>query len=59
MKVGPYDQEGVSFGPLISEEGVQKVERHVKDATSKGAQVVVGGKRSSLGFTFYEPTLSE
>lgn len=57
LKVGPYDQEGVSFGPLISQAGVEKVEHHVKDALDKGAKLEVGGKRSPLGFTFYEPTL--
>ncbi|KAI9006385.1 succinate-semialdehyde dehydrogenase [NADP+] GabD [Hyaloraphidium curvatum] len=57
LKVGPFDMEGVSYGPLISEAGVEKVERHVKDAVEKGAKLLHGGKRSPLGFTFYEPTL--
>lgn len=59
LKVGRYDEPGVSFGPLISQAGVEKVERHVKDAVDKGAEVLVGGKRSELGFTFFEPTLSK
>jgi len=36
---------------------VAKVEEHVSDALGKGAKVVVGGKRHSLGGLFYEPTL--
>ncbi|MBI3789653.1 MAG: aldehyde dehydrogenase family protein, partial [Gemmatimonadetes bacterium] len=30
---------------------------HVKDAVSKGATVILGGKRHTLGGTFYEPTV--
>ena len=33
------------------------MERHVADALSKGAKLVAGGKRSSLGGTYYEPTI--
>jgi succinate-semialdehyde dehydrogenase/glutarate-semialdehyde dehydrogenase len=33
------------------------VEEHVADAVAKGAKIVMGGKRSSLGGLFYEPTL--
>ena len=34
-----------------------KVERHIADALSKGAKLVTGGKPSSLGGTYYEPTI--
>ena len=33
------------------------MEQHVSDAKAKGAKVLLGGKRSSLGKTFYEATL--
>jgi succinate-semialdehyde dehydrogenase/glutarate-semialdehyde dehydrogenase len=36
---------------------VEKVEAHIEDAVSKGARVVVGGKRHALGGTFFEPTV--
>ena len=36
---------------------VEKMEEHISDATSKGARIVVGGKRHALGGTFFEPTL--
>jgi succinate-semialdehyde dehydrogenase/glutarate-semialdehyde dehydrogenase len=49
---GPSEQ-----GPLIDKGGLAKVEEHVKDAVSKGARVVLGGKRHKLGGTFYEPTI--
>jgi succinate-semialdehyde dehydrogenase/glutarate-semialdehyde dehydrogenase len=44
-------------GPLIDDRAVEKVEEHIRDATSKGAQVAVGGKRHSLGGRFFEPTI--
>jgi succinate-semialdehyde dehydrogenase/glutarate-semialdehyde dehydrogenase len=57
MKVGPGDEAGVVQGPLINKAAIEKVEAHVKDAVSKGAQVITGGKAHALGGTFYEPTV--
>ncbi len=57
FKVGRGHEEGVTIGPLIDKQGLAKVEDHVADAVSKGAKVVMGGKRHSLGGLFYEPTL--
>ena len=36
---------------------VEKVEQHITDAVSKGAKIVVGGDRHSMGGTFFQPTL--
>jgi succinate-semialdehyde dehydrogenase / glutarate-semialdehyde dehydrogenase len=44
-------------GPLIDAKAVAKVEEHVADALAKGATLALGGKRHSLGGTFYEPTV--
>ncbi|KMZ73718.1 Succinate-semialdehyde dehydrogenase, mitochondrial [Zostera marina] len=57
LKVGNGLMEGISQGPLINENSVQKAERLVNDALSKGAKVMLGGKRHNLGMTFYEPTV--
>ncbi len=57
MKVGPGTEKGVVQGPLINEAAVRKVEEHIQDAVSKGAEIVVGGKRHALGGTFFEPTV--
>ncbi|KAG6758107.1 hypothetical protein POTOM_038443 [Populus tomentosa] len=57
MQVGDGFSEGVTQGPLINEAAVQKVESFVQDAIFKGAKVLLGGKRHSLGMTFYEPTI--
>ena len=57
FKVGNGLEPGVTIGPLIDEAAVKKVEEHVSDAIAKGAKVVTGGKRHSLGGLFFEPTI--
>ncbi|MBO9468230.1 NAD-dependent succinate-semialdehyde dehydrogenase [Tropicibacter sp. R15_0] len=57
LPTGNGVDKGIVFGPLIDEAAVQKVDEHVADATSKGAQVILGGKSHALGGTFYEPTI--
>ena len=50
-------EPGATQGPLIDDKAVAKVEEHIQDAVSKGARVVVGGKRHALGGRFFEPTV--
>jgi succinate-semialdehyde dehydrogenase/glutarate-semialdehyde dehydrogenase len=50
-------EPGATQGPLIDDKAVAKVEEHIQDALSKGARVVVGGKRHALGGRFFEPTV--
>ena len=57
MKIGDGTEAGVTQGPLINEEAVEKVERHIADAVKGGARIVTGGKRHALGRTFFEPTV--
>jgi succinate-semialdehyde dehydrogenase/glutarate-semialdehyde dehydrogenase len=57
LKVGIGTATAVNQGPLISEEGLKKVEAHVRDAVSHGAKLLVGGERHQLGRTFYVPTI--
>jgi len=57
LKLGSGFDDGVTQGPLINEDAVVKVEALIKDATGKGAKLSLGGKRSALGHTFFEPTL--
>jgi len=57
LKVGNGLEPGVLQGPLIDEAAVEKAEDHISDAVSKGARVLLGGKRHSLGHTFFEPTV--
>lgn len=44
-------------GPLINANAVKKVEEHIKDATEKGATVILGGQRHDLGGQFFQPTI--
>lgn len=57
MKIGNGLEEGVEAGPLINEKGLDKVEQLVGDAKQKGGKIITGGQKSSLGGTFYEPTV--
>src|SRR5690606_30631971 len=57
LKVGNGFDDGVEQGPLIGERAVAKVQRHLDDAVSHGAQIAVGGHRHGLGGTFFEPTV--
>ncbi|MBV8587182.1 MAG: NAD-dependent succinate-semialdehyde dehydrogenase, partial [Verrucomicrobia bacterium] len=57
LKVGNGFEPGVTQGPLIDQAAVDKVEEHIHDAVGKGARIVLGGKRHSLGQTFFEPTV--
>jgi succinate-semialdehyde dehydrogenase / glutarate-semialdehyde dehydrogenase len=57
MKVGDGAQAGVSQGPLINMDAVEKVERLVAGALAGGARAMLGGHRHALGGTFYEPTI--
>ena len=57
MKVGNGLDAGVEQGPLIDQQGFDKVTAHVDDALTKGATALVGGKPHELGGTYYEPTV--
>ncbi len=57
LRVGSGFDAGVNQGPLIDMNAVMKVEDQIKDACDKGATVLAGGKRSSAGGYFFEPTI--
>ena len=57
MKVGNGRDPGVVIGPLINSDALAKVEEHINDALTKGARVIAGGKRHTLGGFFFEPTV--
>ena len=44
-------------GPLIDDRAVAKVEEHIRDAVARGASILTGGRRHSLGGRFFEPTV--
>eukprot|EP00298_Acanthocystis_sp_HF-20_P026964 c4823_g1_i2.p1 GENE.c4823_g1_i2~~c4823_g1_i2.p1 ORF type:complete len:532 (+),score=258.07 c4823_g1_i2:47-1597(+) len=57
LKVGPGLEDGVSQGPLINTNALEKVKRHVSNAVDNGAHVLTGGTMHSLERTFFTPTL--
>ena len=57
LQVGNGVDDNVEIGPLINEDAIQKVETLMQDALSKGAEVVLGGKKGNAGNLFYEPTI--
>lgn len=57
LTIGNGSEDSTKIGPLISKAGLAKVEDHLSDATSKGAKVLTGGKRSDMGDLFFEPTV--
>ncbi|OPY96663.1 succinate-semialdehyde dehydrogenase (NADP(+)) [Bradyrhizobium sacchari] len=61
LKVGPASDSTSQIGPMINERAVQKIERHVRDAVSQGARIVVGGERirkpDSPQAAYFSPTV--
>ncbi len=57
LRVGDGLRFQTDQGPLIDEKALAKVEEHIADAVGKGARIALGGRRHSLGGTFFEPTV--
>jgi len=57
FKVGNGLDEKTTHGPLIHDRAIQKVQRHIDDAVTRGANVLVGGQRISSPGTFFSPTV--
>lgn len=57
LKIASGLEPGATQGPLIDIAAVEKVERHIRDAESHGAKILVGGHRHALGGRFFEPTV--
>jgi succinate-semialdehyde dehydrogenase/glutarate-semialdehyde dehydrogenase len=55
LKVGSGLEAGTRIGPLIEQQAVDKVERHVADALDRGGELLTGGEH--LGGLFYAPTV--
>jgi acyl-CoA reductase-like NAD-dependent aldehyde dehydrogenase len=54
-KIGPWHDENTHLGPIINERQLSKIDFHVKDALSKGANLLLGGQ--ILDGRYYEPTV--
>jgi succinate-semialdehyde dehydrogenase/glutarate-semialdehyde dehydrogenase len=57
MKVGDPMDPSTELGPLSSEEAAENLADQVKRSVSKGAKVLLGGKRADRDGAFMEPTI--
>jgi len=57
LKMGNGLDDGVNLGPLVNKDGLDKVLELVEDAVSKGAKVMVGGKKPDGPGFFYPATV--
>jgi succinate-semialdehyde dehydrogenase/glutarate-semialdehyde dehydrogenase len=57
LKLGNPLDESVTLGPLASDAALQLILRQIKEATSNGAQIVLGGRRAGEVGAFLEPTI--
>src|SRR5690554_5261230 len=55
LKTGDGMEKDVQVGPLINQQGLEKVEKHIADALNKGATLLQGGNK--IGGLFFEPTV--
>lgn len=58
LVIGDGKDQGVNVGPLINTAQLNKVSEMVEDARSKGANIIMGGRKlPKNGELFYEPTI--
>lgn len=61
LRAGSGFDAGVRIGPLVNAAALEKVDRQVRDAVDKGAELVAGGHRLTEGGLdrgyFYAPTI--
>jgi succinate-semialdehyde dehydrogenase/glutarate-semialdehyde dehydrogenase len=55
LPVGSGLDPETKIGPLIEQQAIDKVERHVADALQRGGELLTGGE--GLGGLFYQPTV--
>lgn len=57
LKVGDGLNAGITTGPLINADAVEKVKEHIEDVAAKGGAILTGGLPHDLGGTFFQPTV--
>ncbi|MDN6276661.1 NAD-dependent succinate-semialdehyde dehydrogenase [Psychrobacter sp.] len=57
LKVGDGMDESVDIGPLINQDGLEKVQALLKDALDKGAKIITGGDMNDASALSFNPTV--
>ena len=57
LQVGDGFSDGITTGPLISDNAVAKVQDHLDDIIANGGSVLTGGAAHELGGSFFQPTI--
>jgi succinate-semialdehyde dehydrogenase/glutarate-semialdehyde dehydrogenase len=57
LQVGDGFNDGITTGPLISDNAVLKVQDHLDDILANGGAVLTGGAAHELGGSFFQPTI--
>lgn len=57
LRIGDPSRDYVDVGAIIFPKQMEIAERHIDDAVSKGAELVVGGQRRPGPGQFFEPTI--
>lgn len=58
LRLGPPSDPDAELGPMIRTRQVERVERQLRDAVARGAQILTGGeRRPQLGPNFLEPAV--
>jgi phenylacetaldehyde dehydrogenase len=59
LRMGAGIDDGVNFGPLVSQEQLDRVSGYVSEGIASGARAVTGGQRRGTEGFFFEPTVLE
>lgn len=57
FRIGNPTEEGVYIGPLSRQEQLRLLEQQIEEAKSKGAEVLIGGKRVEGKGFYFQPTV--
>ena len=57
LQVGDGFSDGITTGPLISDNAVVKVQNHLDDILANGGSILTGGAAHELGGSFFQPTI--
>lgn len=57
MKIGDPMDDDTNIGPIANKQGIEKLEKQIKESVAAGAKIITGGKRvGKIGY-FLEPTI--